>query len=374
MARVARVVVAALLAVSALGAPAGGRARVPSRRLGAVTIAPEGNLGRVDSRGDLAAVLQRSAGVVTLVDVGDPAHPAVAGAYDDDAQDSLDGDVAFSHDGDHLFYARQTEQFSKDGLLVLDVSDPANPALASYQPGGGALRVDSYYDGATEWVFLLDAVEGLVVYRFVPEAGVLVPVHVDPLPATKVGGPASGGLYVDESDPQLHLPLLYATTGKTGLQVFDISDPTAPVELGAWDDAGLAEVEVEATKTSRTVYAASEYWFVPSTKPRVVVLDASALDGIKERPSYSLGAPAGDDARIQGMELAGGKLLVAHSQRYLVSFPGGRLVGPWGPRPCPRGATCPDGFTGGSIADVERYGDELLVTDSLAGSLTVLGR
>ena len=353
---------------------AGARAPYSSGAYGRAGIAPDGNLGRVDSHGGLAAVLQRSTGVVSLVDVRDPLHPKVTGEYADGAKGSLDGDVAFSHDGSFLFYARQTEQFSKDGILVLDVSDPSTPSLASYQPGGGALRVDTYYDGSTEWVFLLDAVSGFVVYRFVPETGVLVPVHVDALPATKVGGPASGGLFVEPSDPQTKTPLLYVTTGTTGLQVFDISDPSMPQELGAWDGAGLAEVEVRATPSSRTIYAATEYWFNAGTKPEVVVLDAGDLTAIKEKKPFSIGAPAQDDARIQGMELVGRKLLVAHSERYLVSFPGGDVVGPWGPQPCkaPPRALCVDAFLGGSIADVERAGRNLLVTDSLRGDLYVL--
>jgi hypothetical protein len=376
MSRSARPIACALLALLSVHAPASAHRRLPQRTAGEVRIAPKGDLGRVDAHGGLAAVLQRATGVVSFVDIRNASRPKVVGEYDDGARQSLDGDIAFSHDGTFVFYARQTVQFSEDGLHVIDVSDPAAPRLASYQPGGGALRVDTYFDGDAEWVFLLDAVTGLVVYRFVPEAGVLVPVHVDALPATKVGGPASGGLFVEDKDPQLGIPLLYATTGTTGLQVFDISDPAMPEELGAWDDVGLAEVEVVAAKTSRTVYAATEYWFEPSLKPEVVVLDAGDLGALEEKTRWSIGAPAEDGQRIQGMDFVGRTLLAAHSERSLVAFPGGELAGPWGPRPCraPHGDACPDGSVAASIADVEVAGNEVLVTDSLTGTLTILGR
>ncbi|MDQ4025645.1 MAG: hypothetical protein M3217_09190, partial [Actinomycetota bacterium] len=164
-------------------------------------------LGQIEIRGEVGAVLQRDEGIVALLDVSDLDRPKVVGRYDDDAQRSLDGDLAFSDDGKWLFYARQTEQFSKDGIHVLDVSDPSAPRLATYQPQGGSFRIAYYATEGAEWVISLDAIHGLVINRFERTSGQLVPIHVDPLPAGKVGGPASAGLAVVPKDPMSGKPL-----------------------------------------------------------------------------------------------------------------------------------------------------------------------
>ncbi|HEX2295156.1 MAG TPA: hypothetical protein VHN37_07600, partial [Actinomycetota bacterium] len=222
-----------------------------------------------------------------------------------------------------LFYARQSTQMSADGLHVLDVSDPSAPALRFYQPEGGTFRVEVYETESATYVITMDAIEGLVVNRFDPTntAGVLVPVFSDPQPAARrVGGPASAGLFVDEKDPELGVPVLYATSGTTGLQVYDLSTPEQPALLGSWGETGLAEVEVVRTKKSRTVYAATEYWFDESLEPEVVVLDATDLGGIEEKTRIGLGVAAAEEFRVQGMAVQGSRLYVAHSSLGLVGF------------------------------------------------------
>ena len=106
---------------------------------------------------------------------------------------------------------------------------------------------------------------GFLGDRLGEHLGAVVPVHVDALPALKVGGPASAGVYIDPKDPKLGVPLLYATNGQTGLDVYDMSQPETPEKVGSWTGTGLADVEVHATKSGRTVFAASEYWFDSST-------------------------------------------------------------------------------------------------------------
>lgn len=285
----------------------------------AVEVSKEAGLGRVEIHGKTGAVLQRDEGTVALLDLKDPGRPKVLGRYDT-AQDSLDGDLAFSADGRWLFYARQTSNFDEEGVHVLDVSDPANPTLAFYLPAGGAYRVQYIRQGDAEWVVLLDAIDGLVVSRFIPETGALIPVHIDPLPALKVGGPASAGFFYDPRDAATGSPLLYVTTGRTGLQVFDYSEPARPLLLGTWAELGLAEIEVAATKKGRTVYAATEYWFNKRIAPEVVVLDASDLGNITERRRFGLKLTPEESNWIQGMDLAAGRLYVAHSTHGLVGF------------------------------------------------------
>ena len=341
------------------------------KSVGSLRVSKAAGLGRIEFHGKVGAVLQRDEGTVSLLDLSNPARPKKVGEYADDIEDSFDGDLAFSDDGKWLFYARQTHQFSKDGIHVLNVSDPSAPALMHYQPAGGAYRIAYQKDAAGEWVVLLDATHGLVVYRFEPTTGQLVPVFIDPLPALKVGGPASAGIYIDREDPQLKVPLMYVTTGLTGLQVYDISDPTAPALVGEWSTVGLAEVEVSATTRSRTVYAATEYWFDPSIESEVVVLDASKLDAIKERRRLSAGAGTEESLRVQGMSLSGNRLLIAHSGMGMVSATAGRTFNGWAKIAGSRNEGA--GVLGAPFAmDVEETRGHIYLTDAATGTLTVL--
>ena len=351
---------------------AGGLNQTTHSITGAIEISKVGGLGRIELHGDLAAVLQRDEGIVALVDVSNRARPRVVGRYDDGATQSLDGDLAFSTDGRWLFYARQTVQFSRDGLHVINVSDPKQPALGVYEPGGGALRVAHYDDGSSEWVVLMDAVAGMVVYRFEPLTGALAPVHVSPLPALKVGGPASAGLVI-QKDPITKTPLLYASTGETGVEIFDFSDPTSPVLLGSWSEVGLAEIEVLVKGKKRLVYGATEYWFDKASKPYVYELDATDLGDIKQRRILSAGCKTDDSQRVQGMALAGSDLYVANSTVGLPYFFGKNSLRF---TPVHTAKQNPEaGYPGDFyVFDVEVAGNHVFATDAANGFLTVAER
>lgn len=376
-ARAVCLLVAVALPCTAVPALAKGRIIRPPysvsvpEHLSQIEVSETGGLGRVEIRDDLAAVLQRDEGIVALVDVKDPSRPKVLGRYDDGAVDSLDGDLAFSSDGNYLIYARQTREFSKDGVHVLDISDPANPALAMYQPGGGTLRVEHYDDGSQEWVIVMDAIAGMIVYAFEPTTGQLAPVHVSALPALKVGGPASADVRV-EVDPILDIPLLYASTGRTGVEIFDFSQPADPVLLGSWAEVGLAEIEVRVEGKKRTIYGASEYWFDGTLEPTVSVLDASDLGKIKRTTTWSAGAVADPEhrQRLQGMYLHGGRLLAAHSEFGLMTFRHGGVPSKnamFGERNEAPGVVSEDIYT----FDVEVAGGLAYVTDAATGTLTL---
>ncbi len=362
--------IAAVLIATAVVVPAAARSRGPGPQR--IEVSTEAGLGRVEVAGDLAAVLQRDEGAVALLSL-EGGRPEVLGRYDDDIAKSLDGDLAFSGDRRWLFYARQTREFEKDGIHVLDVADPAAPRLAFYQPQGGTLRIAYWNDGASEWIFTLDAVDGLVTNRFEPTTGALVPVHVSPLPPLKVGGPASAGLVVDPEDPQTGAPMLYVSTGKTGVQIFDISDAAHPVEVGAWsEEIGLAELQVSALGRSRTIYAATEYWFNKQLAPEVIVLDATDLGAIEEVDRFSIGAPAEDLWRVQGMELRGDLLYVAHSQAGVIVFNtrSGKIVDRIKLSGKPNAG---HPFVGAKTMafDVDATQRSLFVTDAVTGVLTI---
>lgn len=350
-----------------------GAVKQPSGKIaGTLEVSKAAGLGRIELNGDLAAVLQRDEGIVALLDVSDRSRPKVLGRYDDGADQSLDGDLVFSSDGNWVIYARQTVQFSKDGIHVLNVSDPKNPTLASYQPGGGSLRIAHYDDGSTEWIVVMDAISGMVVYRFEPTTGVLVPVHVNALPALKVGGPASAGLVI-QKDPILKKPLLYASTGQTGVEVFDFSDPTSPVLLGSWSEVGLAEIEVLATGKKRLIYGAAEYWFTKTNPPIVLELDASKLGNIDMKRALSAGCKTDDSQRVQGMALAGDDLYVANSGVGLPVYFGKNFFRytPVHVGTMNEGAGYPGNYY---VFDVETDGRYVYATDAANGFLTIVKR
>jgi hypothetical protein len=368
------------------GSSAHPRASCGMTRLGGVEVSTTAGAGQLEIRDGIAAVVQRDDGMVALLDVRDPAAPKVLGRYNPNTgqpqvDQPYDGDVVFSSDGRYLFYARQTHQWSAEGLHVIDIRDPANPTQAAYAPAGGTLRVAYHRTADAEYVLILDATTGMQIFRFVragDAAAALVPLHVDALPQLKVGGPASAGFHIDPKDPILNVPLLYVTTGKTGIDVFDFSAPESPRKLGSWATSGLADFAVAATPTGRTIYAATEYWFTSQTKPRVVELDATNLGAITERRRFSPGpnaitAPLGSKLwQVQGLTLVGDLLYVAHSHAGLAVMEtccvGTGL----------RASTTDlgDANTGGEFKasapyamDVEVVGDVVFVTDAATGML-----
>ena len=155
--------------------------------------------------------------------------------------------------------------------------------------------------------------------------------------------------------------------------MYDISDPVNPELLGSWtEEIGLAELQVSALGKSRTIYAATEYWFNKQLKPEVIVLDATDLSAIKEVDRFSIGAPAEDTWRVQGMELRGDLLYVAHSQGGVVAFEAmsGKVADriKLGGKP-----NTGHPFVGAqSMAfDVDFAGGGLFVTDAITGLLTI---
>jgi hypothetical protein len=352
--------------------------------LGAVEVSDGGGLGQVAVHDDLAAVVQRDEGRVALVDLADPAASTMLSRYDGGTgqaslDDPLDGDVAFSDDGTILFHARQTSDYSNEGLHVLDVTDPAAPVRTDLALQGGMLRVEYGRLDDREVVATQDAIGGLTVFEVVrtPLGARVVPLHVDALPALKVGGPASAGLQLLAEDPITGGPLLVATDGTTGLRLLDLTDPAAPVTLGSWDEQGLAALAVEFRDGRRLVHAAREYWFERGTPPELVTLDTTDPTAITEVARRNLGGYDGDLAwKLGGLELVDGELVVAHGHAGLVSIDpatGGvsgaltDLGSPTIPHPT-------YGFLGWYAMDVTVAGSHLVVTDAVTGELRVVAR
>jgi hypothetical protein len=173
--------------------------------------------------------------------------------------------------------------------------------------------------------------------------------------------------------------LLYVTTGETGLQVYDFTDPMLPELLGAWDGQGLAEVEVATVGKRVLAYGASEYWFAPETKNEIVVLDVTDPAAIEEVDRWRYSPRPEEDSRLQGMTYKDGILYAAHSWAGLVGFRDGRVVERLAGTVSncyhlDPGMGCPAIYDAPHAFDVETSGNRFLVTDYESGYLLVATR
>lgn len=350
--------------------------------VGAVDVA-DGGLGQVDVHGDLAAVVLRDEGQVALVDLSDPTTPTVLGTYDGGTGQArldhpLDGDVAFSADGTLLFHARQTSDWSNEGLHVLDVSDPAAPVRTDLAPQGGMLRVATAVVGGRELVATLDATHGLTLFEAVrtPLGAKVVPLFLDPLPELKVGGPASGGLEFVVDDPVTGGAVLVSADGTTGLQLYDVTDPTDVALLGGWDESGLAAVAVEFRDGRRLVHAATEYWFDDTTPPDLVTLDTTDPAAITEVVRRNLGYGGELAWKLGGLHLDGDELLVAHGHAGAAALDpvAGTVLRSTTDLGTPAIPHPTYMFLGWYAMDVATHDGHVLVTDAVTGELRVFAR
>ncbi len=109
----------------------------------------------------------------------------------------------------------------RNGLLIFDVSDPANPSFVSrfYLSGEGrGIFVKNSY------VYLADSHEGLVIFD------VSNPASPDSV-GNYVSSGGVGDVFVRDS-------LAYVAYGGSGLQIINISDPTDPDSVGSCDTPG----------------------------------------------------------------------------------------------------------------------------------------
>jgi hypothetical protein len=236
---------------------------------------------------DLALVEQRAYLAVgdglVVVDVSDPERPERVGNY---RHDALPGSGrAVTVDGPYAYVAA-----GEAGLQVVDVSDPANPrAVAAYDTaghswdvalvGGYAFLADEYnglrildvtdplhpaevgaYDVPGPYEFFHGvAVDGPFVYvadGSITDTGLWVVDAADPVRPVPVSFLPLVGNGGEELPPRVEGVVamgstVYLAAGTAGLRVVDVSDPAAPVEVGAYDTPGRAD---NLVATGRWVY------------------------------------------------------------------------------------------------------------------------
>jgi len=130
--------------------------------------------------------------------------------------------VALSSDGTKAFVADDT-----NGLVIVDVSDPANPTqLGAYDTAGNAYGVTLSGDGTKAYV--ADGYNGLLI------VDVSDPANPTQLVTYDTAGNAYGVTLSSDGTKA------YVANGNNGLAIIDVSDPANPAQLGAYDTAGSA--------------------------------------------------------------------------------------------------------------------------------------
>ena len=112
----------------------------------------------------------------------------------------------------------------RNGLVVLDVSDPANPSFVSklylQGEGGEGIFVRNNY------VYLADGYAGLVI--------------IDVTDPTRPDSVGSYNTRYYAYDVYVQDTLAYVADGYSGLQIINVSDPTNPNSMDSYNTSGYA--------------------------------------------------------------------------------------------------------------------------------------
>ena len=176
-----------------------------------------GNALSVAAQGDRAHVAAGEGGLI-VVDISNPANPVRLGGYYTGGYSygvAVVGRYAYMADG-------------SAGLRVIDIADPANPVqVGVYDTAGEARGV---------------AVNGNYAYVADYSAGLQLIDVSNPSAPIRVGGWTRG--YTDSYDGVYGVAVsgnfVYLADWGAGLQVIDVSNPSIPVRVGGFDTQGAA--------------------------------------------------------------------------------------------------------------------------------------
>ena len=213
---------------------------------------------------------------VQVIDISDPASPVVVSSFDTSIRT-----YKLYLVGSYLY------AISKNGLIMIDVSDPTAPTLSGYYTGRGFAAVDVLNDHAY-----------VAGYKFK-----VIDVKNPSYPA--VAGSIKtadriGDLYVSDD-------YAYLTDYQKGLHVIDVSDPTSPVPSGFFETLGTAHslyVLGDYAYVGERSYSASLFYF--GLLEVVDISDPSdpKLSGSVETPNLVSGVyVSGDYAYLGSFEL-----------------------------------------------------------------------
>lgn len=336
---------------------------------------PFPRFGELDAQGDFVYVATLDVGGFLVVDVSDPANPAVVGRYVAGPQ-SYGADVKVSDDGKYAFLATSnyftrvtTNQtrlqenvenaqrapgllaqypygMANLGIQVVDVSDKTAPRFAAFYPIpiAGIHMLAYHRIGGQEYFFttalgtaLTSAVstrlDGTPLQGTVPEDE-LYRLHIARFERDAPGGPRvvpvsdymidHGPYYIHDvsvhDDPLTGAPLALLSYWDYGLHVLDVSDPASPKLLGKWEGfelplaGNIHTANLGIVGDRRVITATEELYQDPRSVAHVYLLDATDLGDIREISNLTLpGETTVDGIRFSthNHQIVDGRLYVA---------------------------------------------------------------
>ncbi len=215
----------------------------------------DGGAEEADAWGDFLAVDRGPA--VHILNVSDPEAitevSVISGPF-------TAKDVKFSDDGQWLFIGDDAAASGTSGaggldlpaqaggFYVYDVSDKENPQFASHLPVGPRRgpHMLAYHQTAGGEELVVGANADVSINRFDRETGTLTEIaryEADPLTAFNRGPNVVDAYYQGMAhdmfvmeDPIEGRTLMYVANWDAGLRIVDLSTPSQPVEIGAWND------------------------------------------------------------------------------------------------------------------------------------------
>ena len=151
-----------------------------------------------------------------IIDVSDPANPVEVGVY---------APGYYIHDGhvkgDYLYAAA----FFEDKIDVVDISDKTNPTLIASIPDPGNNTHSSWLTEDDKYLFVADEQDGV-------ESSIInVEDFTDPTPVARILANGVSLLH----NPYIRGDWAFCSHNTEGLRIYDIADPTLPVEVGYYD-------------------------------------------------------------------------------------------------------------------------------------------
>jgi hypothetical protein len=278
-------------------------------------------MGSIDVGGAAEAVVDESGEVVYLAtgdgfvtaDVSDPSSPTLLAEVTGIGEEFSDGplgsilDVAVA--GDRLLVSGPARPGLFSGLIVYDVSDPANPVPATAFARTGHATHNTDFDG--EYAYLTNnrpADRPLSIYDVTAtnEGGERVPAEVGRWSPLQYDAAVAGWDDVAQfpgtiHDVTVHDGVAYCCYWDGGTWMVDVSDPTAPSYVGRVGDYPLERLVELATQLAEGDSAEFRRLFreAPGNDHYATVNDDASVLAVGgeawDDPSTAGGGPAGVD-------------------------------------------------------------------------------
>lgn len=213
----------------------------------------------------------QTAGLAT-VDVSDPTNPVVLDIWSDPA--FANGTAIVKLDGGEAYLGAM-----EDGLIVLDVSDPADiQFISSFQPDPTWPGIAGYAPNGRGM-----AIAGDVLFLSYDAGGLRTLDITDPSSIAQIGQ------YVNPNIPVLTPPaynnivvignLAYCTIDFCGLEVIDVSDPASMTQynwLNPWNCIGLSWFGSDGHTNEVVATMGDSLLFVSGADSEVLIYDITA--------------------------------------------------------------------------------------------------